>query len=801
MRLATPRTAAALALLALLAAVTAADSRQPAAAAGQPAADRPFITIEDEARQLVADLASLKPPPGQQPPHAYFTLTPLYNAGVPDDELEATRLAFFKLLNSLSWQPDIILPTAVNPQKTLYRVDLKALPLTLLHLQGHPYSVAIRLPENRDYLRSLAFRMDWFLAVASRPPAYDALAHIPKKAVELEQKLKVEAADNIRDATLIRAGFKESGVSPHNRLIERHEGAGGYYWKSYNFAGGEGRKNLFAHPLGPAADANAFQHDVGAIIFRLPNGLHGYMLTDGQGNHLSQAPTGVLRDPKQPDAPVRSATSCMACHGGGLIDKVDEIRALAEAADSPLPRAVAKKVLLLHPAREKFAAAIKADTADYRAALAKLGVKPDGPEPVSAAARRYEEDVDLRRAAAELWLPADQFQAKLNAIPAIFTTRTGMASLREPNGKVKRGALVDAYGMLLRQARPDITYHAPIGPVEPTRYWGPTVPTQSADPFRMGARAVTAYKTRPVIDPTFRVVAAVTEDGSRVQLFDLPTNELRHTLPAQGRVLGVAFSADGKLLASSGTDGVIIFTDAQTGKEIARTPAPHDPQNKKDQGRAALAFSPDGRELVATPERPTAYTKTLEFYDPKTGRHTRSVGQNFNRARTLAYSPDGTSLLLDGALYVKIAALKEDDRPRLLGARDESGSTAHAFSADGKYLCMTYPSSAIRVFDLAKFAPVAEEWVMFEGGPPSAGACAGQAAAFSPDGGHLVVAHKGGYLTVWAVPTLKLVRAVRCQPDEPHTLQFMPDGRRLAACGDDGAIRFWDWAALSKAAD
>ena len=49
-----------------------------------------------------------------------------------------------------------------------------------------------------------------------------------------------------------RAGFQKSGVSKHNRLIERHAIPTGYFWTSYDFKGDRPEQSLFIHPLGPA---------------------------------------------------------------------------------------------------------------------------------------------------------------------------------------------------------------------------------------------------------------------------------------------------------------------------------------------------------------------------------------------------------------------------------------------------------------------------------------------------------------------------------------------------------------------
>ena len=55
-----------------------------------------------------------------------------------------------------------------------------------------------------------------------------------------------------QDDKLARAGFTTSGVSKHNRLVERHERGYGAYWKSYDFKSDDGTANLIGFPLGPA---------------------------------------------------------------------------------------------------------------------------------------------------------------------------------------------------------------------------------------------------------------------------------------------------------------------------------------------------------------------------------------------------------------------------------------------------------------------------------------------------------------------------------------------------------------------
>ena len=77
-----------------------------------------------------------------------------------------------------------------------------------------------------------------------------------------------------------------------------------------------------------------------------------------------------------------------------------------------------------------------------------------------------------------------------------------------------------------------------------------------------------------------------------IRLWDVETGELRRTLPAQHKVLCVAFSPDGKVLAASYDDKIIHLWDMQMST-VRRTLEGH-----TDDVRS-VAFSPDGRTLVS----------------------------------------------------------------------------------------------------------------------------------------------------------------------------------------------------------
>src|SRR5262249_18441829 len=267
-------------------------------------------------------------------------ITQLYNAGLPEDGLQTYRFALSKLVNSLSWHPTVTVPVAVDPARTVFRIDLRWFKWNEkvgdLILAAYPYR-AVYPTGAADYCfretpcRLPYVRADWFVFEASRPPLYHQVLRMPEIAEELEKRLDVDVAENIRNFSVARAGFLGSGVSANNRLIERHPSSvtRGAYWKSYDFPAATGAdaefRDLFRHPLGPPPERNAFRPAGGEIIFNLPNGLQGYMLTDADGRRIDRGPLNVVSDPKQRDKAVVTGISCMSCHVRGIIPKDDPI--------------------------------------------------------------------------------------------------------------------------------------------------------------------------------------------------------------------------------------------------------------------------------------------------------------------------------------------------------------------------------------------------------------------------------------------------------------------------------------------
>jgi hypothetical protein len=120
--------------------------------------------------------------------------------------------------------------------------------------------------------------------------------------------------------------------------------------------------------------------------------------------------------------------------------------------------------------------------------------------------------------------------------------------------------------------------------------------------------------------------------NTTVRLWDPASGEHRRTLTGHtGAVRGVAFSPDGRLLASCGNDNTVRLWDPASG-EHRRTLTGHTGAVR------GVAFSPDGRLLAS------CGNTTVRLWDPASGEHRRTLAGHTGAVHGVAFSPDGRLL-------------------------------------------------------------------------------------------------------------------------------------------------------------
>ncbi|MFK7767091.1 MAG: hypothetical protein AB8B55_07700 [Mariniblastus sp.] len=367
----------------------------------------------------------------------FFTFSHVANnPKATEFDLKMVRAALSKLVNSLSWEREIVVPVAVeSTDETLYAIDLRDLGWTggreWLHIVNrNPYGLKLSYIKDKKLKRIAAdvtqlsqaespvVRADWFIFSAARPPLYHDLLRLPNRVEELEALVGVDTIQNIIDDKAVRAGFGRSGVSRQNRMVERHDAPFGAYWISYDFLPRRGRGDLIRYPLGPAYEDNqfkrhAFEHDGGEAIFNLPNGLQAYYLLTADGNRIDgTAPTEVVYDSAAVAGTpaIINGVSCMNCHREGMITGFrDEIRGSDAMAGEALD-----KVKKLYVGNEEMERLIKKDRVVFSRALneaigtfllkgeSKNKKVTDFADPIGRVVQRYQSDLGPNEIALEL---------------------------------------------------------------------------------------------------------------------------------------------------------------------------------------------------------------------------------------------------------------------------------------------------------------------------------------------------------------------------------------------------------------
>ncbi len=352
----------------------------------------------------------------------YITLSNFYNHCVEETDMVRYRQGVVKLLNSLSRKSDVVKLRTIDPEKTIIAFNLDDLDWTAEDwdriIGTYPYAMK---PDATVYdtVASLTgtplpwIRGDWFGFTASRPPLYYDLLKLPATFAELEKTADVDVKSDIEKFLVKRAGFQKSGVSKHNRLIERHAIPTGYFWTSYDFKGDKPEQSLFIHPLGPAGD-DGFKHDGGETIFSLPNGFQAYYLNTAKGERLDKGPTEIVLDDSQLDRAVTDGISCFGCHNQGIRQATDDIRPHV-INDRTFSKDVREQVEALYPTPEEFKAQLDEDATRFRNAMIRAGLDPEldsqkvGVESINYLSKAYEKSIDLKIAAAEYGLAAEAF--------------------------------------------------------------------------------------------------------------------------------------------------------------------------------------------------------------------------------------------------------------------------------------------------------------------------------------------------------------------------------------------------------
>ncbi len=666
------------------------------ASLGDASPTRTPITTSDVYSAILADLEPMDRRSRRF--QRYFSLAHLYNAGLSDEELQTYRNALNKLVNSLSWGSKIVNPVAIDPAKTVLRIDLRwyVWDATIWNriLQEYPYGIledttAARAASVGTLTKVPVIRADWFVATASRAPLYYEVLQFPASLTEVEKLVRVDAIADIQQERVARAAFNGSGISRFNRVLERHDSAHGMYWRTYDFDEPPQNladrlngnlvpdpRNLFAFPLGPGGLAEfSFKHAGGEAILALPNGLHAYYIVNANNNRLDKAPVAIVSDPKRPDRSVEAGVSCMSCHVTGILPKADQMLDHLGKNPKAFTRAEAEVIKALYPGKDAVLKLMEEDAKKYTEVVAKTGARVSKFEAVSTITLKYEADLDLPTAAAEVGLAPDQLRTKIDESD---TLRKHFGSLRAPGGTVSRQIWLQAFGDLTRELRLGTLFLASLNGATTADNTGELDPLESRD-GTANQMAFSADGLRAVVAAADRSVRLWDVEGRR---------DLKRFVGHTASVWAVSLSADGKYAISGSMDGTARVWDANSGQQIQKY-AEHSSLV------SAVGFNPTGKWGISG-----GFDGVVAAWKVANGEELWRV-ENLGIVTALAVDPAGGFVLVAADRQVHLLDLATGKKIRTHG-KFTSPVASLGVSPNGKWYAAGSDDGSIRVWKLGE---------------------------------------------------------------------------------------------------
>lgn len=270
--------------------------------------------------------------------------------------------------------------------------------------------------------------------------------------------------------------------------------------------------------------------------------------------------------------------------------------------------------------------------------------------------------------------------------------------------------------------------------------------------------------------PDGKSLASVSDDAT-AKLWDPQTGTLKQTLTGHvGHLLSVAFSPDGRTLVTGGHDKTIKLWDAQTGA-LKRT------LTGNAGSVSSVAFSPDGKTLANG-----SMDKTVRLWDAQTWMLKHTLTGNTYTIWPIAFSPDGKTLvsgIADGTMRLWDPETGEL-RQTLTGHTGAVFSVA--FSPDGKTLASGSVDGTLKLWE-------AQTGVLKQTLNGNSGYV--MSVAFSPDGKTLASGSAGNTLKLWDAQTWTLRQTLTGHSGSVISVAFSPDGKTIASGSLDKTVKLW----------
>ena len=260
-----------------------------------------------------------------------------------------------------------------------------------------------------------------------------------------------------------------------------------------------------------------------------------------------------------------------------------------------------------------------------------------------------------------------------------------------------------------------------------------------------------------------------------------PGVKLVRTLRGHTGVVGsIAWSPDGRILASPSDDKTIRLWNAETG-ECLRTLEGH------RHYVVSVAFNETGQHIASG-----GGDRTVKVWETNTGRLLSTLTQGANSVRSVAFDPRG-QLLASGNSDGTVTLWRSSNWKMIRTLKAHVGTVLDmSFDMNGLLLASVGTRDRnVRIWNVST-----GQLVQRLEGPPGPVT----SVKFSPNGLVLASGPSGRLVQVWESKSGKLVGALEGHTADIAAVAFSHDGRLLASTSADGTMRLWScefWTPLA----
>jgi eukaryotic-like serine/threonine-protein kinase len=360
----------------------------------------------------------------------------------------------------------------------------------------------------------------------------------------------------------------------------------------------------------------------------------------------------------------------------------------------------------------------------------------------------------------------------------------GTITIRDSRtGKVKKTFQAHFDTVVSIAFHPDCKHLASRG-ADQVKVWDLTATDEPVwtEPCDVVRKFGTAYTV--AFSPDGRLLAAGIGTDGVVRVWDWKNGQLLHDLPGHNfHSLPVAFSSDGRLATAALQEGLRLW-DPKTGEPLRTIHADVGPVS-------GLAFSADGKWLASS-----SYVRTVKLWHSTTGELVHDLLHPGNQVECVAISPDGRRIA-SGCEDKTVRIWDTTTGREVLVLRGHKGRCeCVAFSPDGHRLASASFDKTIRIWDGTPLRGDERDQEMstFTGHSGEI-----RFVAFSPDGPdglRVVSGGNDGLVNVWDAQTRRVSAEFRDHMDKGGSraifcVAWHPKGQRIATGGND-ALRVWD---------